>query len=52
MSALETARRVRRLVEPRALAALHALLRDAGFRTTGETPIIPGGAARYVWARA
>jgi len=32
-------------------AALHALLRDAGFASTGETPIIPGGAARYVWAR-
>jgi trans-aconitate methyltransferase len=32
-------------------AELHASLRAAGFRSTGETPILPGGAASFVWAR-
>jgi len=31
---------------------LHATLREAGFVETGEVSIVPGGAARYFWARA
>jgi SAM-dependent methyltransferase len=33
-------------------AALHAALREVGFVETGEVSILPGGAARYFWARA
>jgi hypothetical protein len=31
---------------------LHATLREVGFVETGEVSIVPGGAARYFWARA
>ncbi len=31
---------------------LHADLRAAGFESVAETAFLPGGAARYVWARA
>jgi len=31
---------------------LHADLRAAGFESIAETAFLPGGAARYVWARA
>jgi SAM-dependent methyltransferase len=30
---------------------LHALLREVGFASIGETNIIPGGSVRYLWAR-
>jgi trans-aconitate methyltransferase len=33
-------------------AALHEELRRAGFEATGEVAVIPGGSARYIWARA
>ncbi|HTF34580.1 MAG TPA: class I SAM-dependent methyltransferase [Myxococcota bacterium] len=33
-------------------SSLHATLREAGFVETGEVSIVPGGAARYFWARA
>jgi SAM-dependent methyltransferase len=28
---------------------VHQLLRDAGFAKTGEVPVVPGGAVRFVW---
>lgn len=31
---------------------LRALLQEVGYAETGEVPFLPGGAARYVWARA
>lgn len=34
------------------LAALHESLRLAGFESTGEVTVLPGGSSRYVWARA
>jgi SAM-dependent methyltransferase len=34
------------------LPALHAELERAGFARTGEVSILPGGSARYVWARS
>ena len=34
------------------LEPLHATLREVGFSSVGEANIVPGGAARYVWARA
>jgi SAM-dependent methyltransferase len=34
------------------LAALHESLRVAGFESTGEVTVLPGGSSRYVWARA
>jgi trans-aconitate methyltransferase len=34
------------------LAQLHTVLRETGFETVAETVFLPGGAARYVWARA
>lgn len=34
------------------LAALHDRLKQAGFQSTGEVPVVPGGSTRYVWARA
>ncbi len=37
------------LTEP---ATLHEELRRAGFEATGEVPVLPGGSALYVWARA
>ena len=33
-------------------AELHAALREAGFATTGETAIVPGGAVCFVWGSA
>lgn len=33
-------------------ATLHAALHDAGFVETGEVSILPGGGARYFWARS
>ena len=33
------------------VAPLHALLREVGFSSIGETNIIPGGSVRYLWAR-
>jgi SAM-dependent methyltransferase len=32
-------------------AALHEMLREAGFATTGEVAVVPGGSVRFVWAR-
>jgi len=32
--------------------ALRAALTEIGFQEVGEVPIVPGGALRYVWARA
>jgi len=34
------------------LATLHEGLKAAGFETTGEVAVLPGGSARYVWARS
>ncbi len=34
------------------LALLHTVLRETGFETVAETSFLPGGAARYLWARA
>ena len=34
------------------LAQLHAVLRETGFETVAETAFLPGGAARYLWAKA
>jgi trans-aconitate methyltransferase len=34
------------------LAQLHAALRETGFETVAETVFLPGGAARYLWAKA
>lgn len=31
------------------VAELHRALRDAGFERTGEVPVVPGGAVRFVW---
>jgi 4-hydroxy-2,2'-bipyrrole-5-carbaldehyde O-methyltransferase len=33
-------------------STLHATLREVGFVETGEVSVVPGGAARYFWARA
>jgi SAM-dependent methyltransferase len=33
------------------LDRVRAELRDAGFSTTGEVAVLPGGISRYVWAR-
>lgn len=33
-------------------STLHTTLRESGFVETGEVSIVPGGAARYFWARA
>lgn len=30
-------------------AEVHAALREAGFATTGEVAVVPGGAVRFVW---
>ena len=43
------------LAEPwaaRESCQLHASLLAAGFENVAETAFLPGGAARYVWARA
>jgi trans-aconitate methyltransferase len=32
-------------------AEVAAALRDAGFASTGEVPVVPGGSTRYLWAR-
>jgi SAM-dependent methyltransferase len=32
-----------------AVEDVHRVLREAGFGATGEVPIVPGGAVRYVW---
>ena len=34
------------------LAQLHTALRETGFETVAETVFLPGGAARYLWAKA
>jgi trans-aconitate methyltransferase len=34
------------------LAQLHTVLFETGFETTAETAFLPGGAARYLWAKA
>jgi len=31
---------------------VHAALREAGFATTGETAVVPGGAVRFIWGSA
>jgi hypothetical protein len=31
---------------------LHGRLAEAGFEASGEVPIVPGGALRFVWGRA
>ena len=32
-----------------AVEEVHRVLRDAGFAETGEVPVVPGGAVRFVW---
>jgi hypothetical protein len=32
-----------------AVRDVHQALRDAGFAQTGEVPVVPGGAVRFVW---
>lgn len=34
------------------VAEVHRTLRDAGFARTGEVPVLPGGAVRFVWGAA
>jgi selenocysteine lyase/cysteine desulfurase len=34
------------------VADVHRTLRDAGFARTGEVPVVPGGAVRFVWGAA
>jgi SAM-dependent methyltransferase len=34
------------------VADVHRALRDAGFARTGEVPVVPGGAVRFVWGAA
>jgi trans-aconitate methyltransferase len=34
------------------LAQLHTVLRETGFETVAETAFLPGGAGRYLWAKA
>jgi SAM-dependent methyltransferase len=34
------------------VADVHRSLRDAGFARTGEVPVVPGGAVRFVWGAA
>jgi len=35
-----------------AVEEVHHALREAGFAATGEAPIVPGGAVRFVWGTA
>lgn len=35
-----------------AIADVHRALRNAGFARTGEVPVVPGGAVRFVWGAA
>jgi hypothetical protein len=32
-----------------AVQDVHQAMRDAGFSQTGEVPVVPGGAVRFVW---
>ena len=34
------------------LAVLYERMKQAGFEQTGEVPVLPGGSARYIWARS